>query len=321
MGLDKLRIHTPRHVSQRFLDEMNAEFRLPSDQRQHFQFLNMRTRIGEEIDRLNEYSEVRIVCARKGSLPGFNMIELNYLSPGGKIPPSTVIECNPNNFPQGYKTLCGLVDHVFGEFPPDLKVSRTDLNAELVNVSVQFCYDTVRVPNKRKSSEVGRIWKKKGAETFEVGKAPAQLTVYDKIAELKYSRKNVAPLPEVLTRFEWDYKHDHCPVQFFSELEGLSEIAPFSKLQFIAAADYYDYQHDTTASIKRRTFNALKGDLGVQDAWSILNSQRNFLRNFKEVVVNTGDFADRLNQSYLESIKKFFAGERSDVYAMYGHSN
>lgn len=321
MGLDKLRLLTPRHVSQAFLDEMNAEFRLPSDHRQKFQFTNMRTRIDEAVDQLTQYTEVRIVCAKKGAIPGFNMIELNDHAPGGKQPPSTVIECNPNNFRQGYTTLCDLIDWVFGDCPPDLTVSRTDLNGELVDVSVQHCYDTVRVPNKRKSSEVGRIWKNKGAETFQIGKPPAQLTVYDKIAELKYARKDVSSLPAVLTRFEWDYKHDHCPVRYFSELHGLLEIAPFSRLQFLSCEDYYDFKHDTQASVQRLTFNALKDKLALQDAWAIMNSQRNFRRNFKEVVMDNRTFVARLNDSYLESTKKFFRGERSDVFAMHGGFN
>jgi hypothetical protein len=316
MGYDKLRLLTPRHPSIECLDEINAEYRQPPDQRKRFNFspVHDRSRRGE-VDRIGIYHEV-MISTKKGVSPQF-MLQLNMIAPGGKQPPQTVIECNPNNFKNGYKGLCDLVDWILPD-APDLTISRVDLNGELVGTSVQYCHDVTRIPGKRKSSDVGRIWRNKGAETFEIGKPPSQLVVYDKIAERKYKGEDISVLPPVLTRYEWRYKHDHCPVRLFSEFHEMRDIDPFTKVQFIESAEYYDFKTDPVGSYRRLGYNAAVARLGAQDAYRVANTTRNFKRDSRAFLVERSQLHERLRDSYLSSVEKFFNNEGADVYAMHG---
>src|SRR5262249_12200272 len=136
MGLDRLRVMTEAKPKRDFFDLLNADFRLPVDERNyvyHFQY-----RDNEEIQALSPAHQVRIHTKANVEPPVF--VELNYLPPGGKLPPQTIVEFNPNKFEEGFYGVCRSLDSIFW-LKDALKVTRLDLNADVEKVSVQYFRD------------------------------------------------------------------------------------------------------------------------------------------------------------------------------------
>src|SRR6185369_2066109 len=87
----------------------------------------------------------------------FFRVENQFVPPGGKLPPLTTLETNLNRFPSGYRGLSTLVEIVFGEQFPELKISRLDCNADVEDVSVEYVRNSLRIPGKRSTADVGRM--------------------------------------------------------------------------------------------------------------------------------------------------------------------
>lgn len=322
MGLDKLRLLTPRRPSQEFFDRINAEFALEPAQRQWLNFSNRLFLSPENKAARNpgigDDSAIRI-STKSGVVPRF-FVELNFLAPGGKEPPKTILECNPNKFVDGCNGLKRLVHEIFSDDGSHLKLSRVDLNADVEDVSVDYFRHSIRIPAKRKSAVMmgmREIWNNKGPETFYVGKAPSQLRCYDKIQELRYQGEDVEMYPSVLTRLEWEFRHNRCPVEYLSDLPLLQDAHPFMGLQLIETSSYYDYRVSPKESMKRRLFNALVDDLGSHDAVRVFNSDRHFARDFKNVVIDNKKLKEKIEASYTLTTQRFFQGKGADVRFIY----
>ena len=352
MGLDKIKLLSPSPPCQEFLDELNLEFRLRSDQRKMFHFGRVRdpySRAGASVDTVHPHTEVA-VWTIKGYEPQFR-VELQLITPGGKQPPLTTIETNPNKLEHGWHDLKKLVHRVFGADCPDLKVSRLDLNAEIEGYPVDYFRDALRIPLKRKSSDVGRsdelqgvlavgrVWKKRGFETVEFGKRPAFVRVYNKIAEMKYRREDVTPFPDVLTRLEWELHgaripgvtglgkavvdpitgKNNPPALLFSELPNLLDVQPFAKIQLLSGFEMesFDWENDYQGSERRLVMKGLIDRYGYQSARSILNLNRNFKRDYQDLIVDNVELKTRIEDSYAKTTQLFFEGKGADVRFLY----
>jgi hypothetical protein len=177
---------------------LNADYRLPADERKYVYRFQFRDR--EEIPVISPKDQLRIQT-RAGVEP-FVFLELNFFAPGGKLPPQTVVELNPNKFEDGFAGVSRLLDSMFW-LKDAVKVTRLDLNSDVERATVQYFRDALRYPRKRKSGDIGE-WRKRGTETVYLGRSPSLLRIYDKRQEQKYHRADVSALPAVLTRLEWE---------------------------------------------------------------------------------------------------------------------
>lgn len=342
MAIDRIAMMTVEKPSLEWFHYMNAELAKPQDER-HFLFVFTRQ---EATDTIDHESSVA-VCTKPGISP-FVRVEINFKVGGSKEPPSTRVETNPNNFESGYRGLCLLVEATFGYEPPDLRVTRLDLNADIEDVTVEYFRSTLRMPRKRKSGDVGD-WRSRGVETFYIGKSPARLRTYDKVQEQKYRNADVSTLPAILTRIEWElhgvsilkcagfpaWYGTHRPAAlapqigfdkaktqafFFSELPMLEECRPFQQLEFIEGKPYYDFRTDSAVmeSVRGLAYEALVARLGAHDAVRVLNSQRNFARDYKPLLLNNGKLRERIEEAYTSSIVRFFDNKGTSVHHIYG---
>jgi hypothetical protein len=201
-----------------------------------------------------------------------------------------------------------------------LRLSRIDLNAEVDGISVDYFRRSLRIPGKRKSGEVANadLWTNRGVETFYVGRSPSRLRVYDKCQELKYRGVNVEAFPRTLTRIEWEYRHDHCPVKMFSDLPLLRECEAFRGLQLLECPEYYDFRAEPRGSLRRYTYNRLTSEYGAQDGARIFNHDRHFWRSFKPFMVDNEELKQRIQDSYTYTTNLFFENRGADVRFVYG---
>ncbi len=198
-----------------------------------------------------------------------------------------------------------------------------DLNAEVEEVSVHYFRDAIRIPLKRKSADYAKErereeWKCRGVQTLYVGRSPSRLRIYDKIQELKYRGIDVSGLPNVLTRLEWEFRNDRCPIEHFSDVSRLlPECNPFAAIQLKEASQYYDYKNDPQGSMRRRLFNALVQDLGVHDAAKVFNQNRNFARDFRNIVIDNANLKRRIEESYQRTNRRLLSNHGADIQYLY----
>jgi len=316
MGLDKLKVITPRKPQPTFFRFLNDDLQKKPEER-HFQF-QFRFDPGptvfiEPTTRLTVYTKPRI--------EPFVRVELQFIAPGGKLPPLTTVETNPNNFPTGYAGVTSLLEIIFGEAFSDLKISRIDCNADVPGVSVEHIRRSIRIPRKRKSADVGRMhesYSNIGVQTFYVGKSPAQLRVYDKIQELKYQRLDTSKLPPVLTRMEWEFRERRCPVRFWGELPQMLDVEPFSGIEFFESHEHYSFRYFPRESFRLYGYNKLREDKGAHEAIRIINAcYRHFSRDVREHLVENLNLKERIQAEYRTSTKAFFENRCADVRALY----
>ncbi len=87
MGLDKLRCITPRRPGLSWFEMMNTELNQPENNRRVV--FNFTFHDRKEVGFLGPTAQVRI-HTKPGVLPAY-FLELNFLAPGGKLPPLTVV--------------------------------------------------------------------------------------------------------------------------------------------------------------------------------------------------------------------------------------
>jgi hypothetical protein len=323
MGIDKLRMMTSAPPKKSFFDELNADLRRSVEERIYtcsFQY-----RDSEQIEALTPRSQVRIKT--RPNIEPYFFLELNYHAPGGKLEPQTVIELNPNKFQMGFHGVSELLDRIV--FLKDgLKITRVDLNAEIEEVPVQYFRDAVRYPQKRKAGDIGE-WRKRAIETLYIGRSPSRIRIYDKIQELKYNGVDVSAFPAVLTRIEWETRQGRwnrlphsngAEVTYFSDLPNLLRFQPFAKMQFLEAVPAYDFENDTQDSIRRLVFHTLAAKQGAHAAAAILNKNRNFSRDYRDLLLLNEEIRNQLQASYLDTTRRFFNDQGADVRYIYGAS-
>ena len=320
MAIDKLRAITERRPRQSWFDQMNAELQRPEAER-HFIF-NFLYRDRADMDRIGISTRVRI--STKPKIVPHYMVELNSIAPGGKKPPFTVFETNPNKYEKGWDGVCSQVDEILSpEDVEDLKITRVDLNAE-IEVSVQFLRDSLIVSGKRKNAAISKDredWQNFGTETFYIGRRPSRVRIYDKIQELKYRSQDVTRLPKVLTRVEWELGGVRVPIDKFARLPDLlPECHPFAVIQIKESVPYYDFKTDLKRSIRRKQFDDLIKAYGAHEARRLLNRcyPRHFARDFGEgVVLDNTKVKDALIQSYGRNRSRLLSGRGADITHMF----
>ena len=251
-------------------------------------------------------------------MPAF-YFQMNFAIPGG-MGFTNILELNPNKMAAGIDDFKNLVTAIFGEYLGDLRISRVDLNAD-IEIPVDYLYRSLRIPGKRKGKTFygndgpGRqTHSNRGVTGFYIGCSPSQLRVYDKRLELKERRKDVSGLPPILTRAEWEFRNKRCPIRYLAELPQLLEIHPFDLIEVIPYLGAYDFHNDCLASVKRFTLDRLAEEYGIQDAARILNRDRNFRRDYRDLMswINASTIKDRLHDSYLRGTRRFFNGLPGD---------
>lgn len=302
---------------------INSDYRQQPDTRR-FNY-NFTYREHEIVDRITVHSCVRI-STKPGISPQY-MVELNFIAPGGKQPPLTIFETNPNNYDRGWHEVQETVDSIFAGFDA-LKVTRMDLNAETDQASVHYFKDSLRLPGKRADAKEGKRsdseqmeWWRAGIETLRYGKAPSQLQIYDKIQELKFKRADyVERLPQTLTRLEFRLTGIRCPIEHFPDIPKLlPNCQPFAAIQLWECPEYYDYKVDPQGSLSRLLFNTLRVQVGQQEAVRYLNKSRHFARNFKEIVVDNNALKAKIQESYEKSNRRLLSGKGASVRHMFIH--
>ena len=224
----------------------------------------------------------------------------------------TLLEMNPAAYLRGYSDLHQVIEDIFGKNHPDFRISRIDLFAD-VTFPVDTLHRTLRVPYKRKASQFTRTDADRGIMGLYFGRSPSQLRVYDKKAEMRRKRRETAGLPKTFTRVEWEYRRNKCPVHRFSRLTELLDFKPFESLEFIESEEIYDFHQDRKKSSKLFLFNKLKEDYGLSEAYRILNQDRNFRRDFRDLTKGLPDIKSRIHQSFEDGIQNFFENRLSDL--------
>jgi hypothetical protein len=205
---------------------------------------------------------------------------------------------------------------IFGDDFSEMKVSRVDLNAD-IDLPVDYFRRAVRVPRKRKTTGFGSVmgdYTNRGLTGFYIGRSPSLLRVYDKREEMKQARFDIASLPPVITRLEWELRQHKSPIRYLVELSQLLDYRPFDPLQIIETETVYDFHNDTENSRKRYLLDKLSNDYGRHDAIRILNKGRNYSRDYRHIAfTDTENVKARLHDSYLDGLHKFFANEQADL--------
>jgi hypothetical protein len=125
--------------------------------------------------------------------------------------------------------------------------------------------------------------------------------------------EDVASIPQIYTRREWEQRHRKCPIRTVLDLPLLNDLRPFDSLEIIDVGSCYDFHNETDASLKRYTFNRLADDYGAHEATRILNSKRNFKRDFGPLVFDTETLRELLQASYAQSTRRFFDERYADT--------
>jgi hypothetical protein len=306
MGLDKLRLISKRAPCREFLEEINEELRLQSDERR----FEIRLRNPQELT-VTRNSSCSITTKRLIRPAVF--LQLNYHVPGtGAV---HVLELNPNKLPEGIRTLTQLLIRIFNDDFNELKVTRVDLNAD-IEIPVDYFHRALRIPRKRKTtnflSEIGEFTNR-GLTGFYIGRSPSLLRVYDKREEMKQARQDISKLPPIYTRLEWELRQPRSPIEYLLQLPELLDFKPFERLEIMEGAPCYDFHNDTMNSRKKFLFDSLNKDYGLQNTIRILNKGRNFSRDYGEIVsTNTTDIKKRLQDSYIDGIQRFFSNQEAD---------
>jgi hypothetical protein len=322
MGIDKLRLISTIPPRGDFLDEVNEDASMPKSTgpKRLFRVTSM----GGEMNMVRKNTVCRVVI-RRGIEPGF-FLQLNFSAfAGDRI--RHILELNPNKLRHGFSDLNHLLERIFGRDFPDLKISRIDPCAD-IEVPVDFFRRSLRVPAKRKSTEFAagerdpvRTYSSRGITGFYIGSSPAALRVYDKREEMKRLRENVEYLPPTLTRLEWELRHRKCSISYLSELYGLLDYQPFERIQVLDMREVYDFHNEPEDSLRRFLFNRLSAEQGTQEAVRILNHSRNFKRNYRSLACDRTEIKEKLNESYLDGVRKFFNNEGADVRYRYATRN
>jgi hypothetical protein len=319
MGIDKLRLISGSEPKRSFFDSLNADFRLSDGHLREFVY-NFKYRDRATIEAIEPSNEVSI-HTKPGVEPSL-FVQLNYQAPGGKLPPQTVVECNPNKFHNGFSGVDRLLDSIFW-LKDSLKITRLDLNADVAGVSVQYFRDALRYPKKRKSGDIGE-WRKRGTETVYVGRSPSLLRIYDKRAEQKYRGADLRGFPEVLTRLEWETRQGRWnklphvkDVVHFGDLSNLLEFEPFARIELFEVPAY-DFEQNPREAVRQFTFDALTRKQGAQSAVSILNKGRHFRRDYGGCLINRRDVCEQIERSYRQTTQLFFENKGADVSFIYG---
>jgi hypothetical protein len=251
----------------------------------------------------------------KGVSPAF-FLELNHVVPDGRL--LHILECNPNRFSRGNRTLDEILEKIF-QGKLFLDVSRVDLNADVLNISVDFFRRTLRIPRKRKTTEFAvqnlatTSYSSKGVTGFYIGCSPSLLRVYDKGLEMKLLGGNVTGLPKIYTRLEWELRQRKCPIRTALDLPLLKDIRPFENVEILDVGDNYDFHYEPNTSLWRYMFNRLAEDYGAHEAARILNTNRNFKRDIGPLTLNTDKVRELLQDSYVRSMRLFFENQFSDT--------
>lgn len=149
-----------------------------------------------------------------------------------------------------------------------------------------------------------------GFTGFTAGKNP-QLRAYDKAAQLRSAGETYdGPVP--LTRVEWQFRGNHCPVRQLELLEQLRDHKPFHSLQFLEIPAAYDFQNDLRPSLRRFTINKLTEDYGMTAATRILSSfTTNFNRDFLSQALPVDGISAALDSSFQAGLERFFQNQES----------
>ncbi len=311
MGIDKLGLVTAQFPNSHFIEAINADLRMPREER----MFDVSFKSMQEFMLDRRTTNPISVKTRKHVKPEF-FLQLNFWAPGARKPVHR-FECNPNKLPEGMLTLHDMLKRMFGSTSILMKVSRIDLNAD-IELPVDFFLRTLRVPRKRRSSrhtveELPVVdYRNRGVTGFYIGRSPALLRVYDKREDMRRLKEDVARIPQIYTRIEWEYRHRKCPVNYCGELSQLLEYRPFDALQILEVDEVYDFHNETRDSLKRLTYKALVDDYGAQEAARILNSQRNFARDYRFRIVDRADIKNQLQHSYSQSTRKLFENQAPD---------
>src|SRR5579884_3969257 len=132
-----------------------------------------------------------------------------------------------------------------------------------------------------------------------------------------FHREDVSYLPPTFSRVEIELRHDHCPVEYLSQLPEVVEHRPFRNIQFLEVPAYYDYKADLKNSLKRRLYHALKDDLGSQDSINIFNADRHFSRDFKNLHVDNAALKAQIEENHAATIRRFFENKCCDIPSVY----
>jgi len=181
MALDRIRLVSISTPSPAFLAKVNHDLLRPPAQR--------RFKVGHREPAAEAVTaESRCtVSTKKGFTPAFSLL-LNY-----GVHQRFLLELSPAKLPNGAQDLTRLLDEM-GWNEDDLRINRLDLCADL-DLPVEYLYRTLRVPYKRVTEVFSRSVSNRGVEGFYIGKNPAKLRVYDKLAELKRHKNEVGGLP------------------------------------------------------------------------------------------------------------------------------
>ena len=312
MGIDKLRLVSDRFPCQSFVDEVNAQLKLPREERIYN--IGFKGNIDNVVLSRLTGTPIRITTVKRVS-PAF-FLELNHVVPDGRI--VNILECNPNKFPRGNHSLDEIVQRIF-QGKLFLKVSRIDLNADIPGLPVDFFRRALRVSRKRKTTLFGvqdlatASYSCRGVTGFYIGRTPSLLRVYDKRLEMKSLGEDVTLIPETYTRLEWELRHRRCPIRTLLDLSQLRDVRPFDSLEILDVGDSYDFHNDRAESLKRYSFNYLAQDYGAHEARRILNGNGNFKRDFAPLTQNTDDVREFLQDSFSWSMRLFFGNQFSDT--------
>ncbi len=309
MGVDKLRLITDNPPWPEFIESVNQDMALPSGFRDKRVY---EVRFRNPLEERLEMATKATITTRKGIEPFF-FLQMNSSVPGQGS--RTILELNPNKLPEGLRTLRGLIAQVWGPDHEDFRITRIDLNGEL-DAPIDTLRELVRVPRKRKGTEYQdqrgttlQVYNGAGTTGFRIGAPPAFLRVYDKREEYRRAGRDLGDIPATLSRFEWQLQHNRVPVRYLSELPELEALEPFSSIQFLERSTSLDFKGDPIGSQKRILLRELSLRYGAQAAIRILNRQRNFWRGYRDQIVHATDFARRLQESYLEGVRRFFNNE------------
>ena len=299
MAIDKICLVSTLAPSSAFLAQVNRDlFRSLSQRRFKFKYRQ------SEFSVITEESRCT-VSTKKGITPAFSLL-LNY-----GVHQRYLLELNPATLPNGAHDLTSLLKEI-GWSADDLQINRLDLCADL-DLPVEYLYRTLRVPNKRVTEVISRSVNNRGVQGYYVGKNPATLRVYNKLAQLKRFKNDAQSLPAQLTRVEWEFRGKKCPVRRLSQLPKLLEIDPFECIEILESEAVFDFHGNTKASLKRFNFNQLAKEFGAQEACRILGHQRHFKRDFGRVLVNRSEIKKAMCQSYIRGLQLFFQNQPSDL--------
>jgi hypothetical protein len=318
MGIDRLRLISKRPPCREFFEEINEDLNQTKNAGVKRLF-KVQSMLGE-LSIVRENTVCRIVT-RHGIEPGF-FLQLNFSAFAGDCI-RYILEFDPNKLRYGFSDLNYLLNRIFGHNCPDLKISRIDPCAD-IEMPVDFFRRCLRVPAKRKSTEFAvngqnfvRTYSDRGITGFYIGASPAALRVYDKREEMKRLRENVDYLPPILTPLEWELRHRKCPISYLSEFYGLLDYQPFDKIEVLDVREFYDFHNEPADSLKRFLFNRLSAEQGTKEAIRILNHWRNFKRDYGPITCNRMEIKEKLNESYLDGVRRFFNNEGADVRYRY----